>query len=73
MERNAFPFHGNLKNKHIVVHEALASDVAANIEEAVSDYALALENVDLDFFSPLETGLALFNKNMVQLIARNKE
>ncbi|CAN2182742.1 NagB 6-phosphogluconolactonase/Glucosamine-6-phosphate isomerase/deaminase [Candidatus Nanopelagicaceae bacterium] len=48
VERNAFPFHGTLKNKNIVVHEALASDVAANIEEAVSDYALALENVDLD-------------------------
>lgn len=48
VERNAFPFHGTLENKNIVVHEALASDVAANIEEAVSDYALALENVDLD-------------------------
>jgi len=48
VERNAFPFHGTLKNKNIVVHEALASDVAPNIEEAVSDYALALENVDLD-------------------------
>lgn len=48
VERNAFPFHGTLENKNIVVHEALASDVAANIEEAVSDYVLALENVDLD-------------------------
>lgn len=48
VERNAFPFHGTLENKNIVVHEALASDVAAGIEEAVSDYALALENVDLD-------------------------
>ena len=48
VERNAFPFHGTLKNKNVVVHEALASDIAANIEEAVSDYALALENVDLD-------------------------
>jgi 6-phosphogluconolactonase len=48
VERNAFPLHGTLKNKNILVHEALASDVAANIEEAVSDYALALENVDLD-------------------------
>jgi 6-phosphogluconolactonase len=37
-----------LLNKNIFVHQALASDVAANIEEAVADYALALENVDLD-------------------------
>jgi 6-phosphogluconolactonase len=48
VERNAFPLHGTLKNKNIVVHEALASDIADNIEEAVADYALALENVDLD-------------------------
>ena len=30
------------------MHEALASDAVANIEDAVADYALALENVDLD-------------------------
>jgi len=48
VERNAFPFHKTLMNKNIFVHQALASDVAANIEEAVADYALALENVDLD-------------------------
>lgn len=48
VERNALPFHGTLLNKNIFVHEALPSDVAKNIEEAVDDYALALENVDLD-------------------------
>jgi 6-phosphogluconolactonase len=48
VERNAFPFHKTLLNKNIFVHQVLASDVAANIEEAVADYALALENVDLD-------------------------
>jgi len=48
VERNAFPFHGTLKNKNIVVHEVLASNVANDINEAVSDYALALENVDID-------------------------
>jgi 6-phosphogluconolactonase len=48
VERNAFPFHGTLKNKNIVVHEVLASNVAKDINEAVSDYALALENVDID-------------------------
>jgi 6-phosphogluconolactonase len=48
VERNAFPFEGNLLNNNIQVHQGLASDVAGSIEEAVNDYALALENVDLD-------------------------
>jgi len=48
LERNAFPFHNTVKNRNIAIHEALASDVAKDIEVAVSDYALALENVDLD-------------------------
>ena len=47
-ERNAFPLHNTVTNKNIVIHEALASNVASSIEEAVSDYALALENVDID-------------------------
>jgi len=48
VERNALPFHKTLLNKNVLVHEVLASDVAKSIEEAVADYALALENVDLD-------------------------
>lgn len=48
IERNAFPFHGTVKNTKISIHEGLASDVARNIDEAVSDYSLALENVDID-------------------------
>jgi len=48
VERNAFPFHTTVANTNILIHEGLASDVAANIDEAVSDYALALENVDID-------------------------
>jgi len=48
VERNAFAFHGNLKNLKIEIHEVLASDQARNLDEAVSDYALALENVDID-------------------------
>lgn len=47
-ERNAFPLHNSVTNKNIVVHEVLASNVASSIEEAVSDYALALEDVDID-------------------------
>jgi 6-phosphogluconolactonase len=48
VERNAFPFHNTVTNRRIIIHEALASDVAKNIDEAVSDYDLALENVDID-------------------------
>jgi 6-phosphogluconolactonase len=48
VERNAFPFHGTVTNNKVVIHEALASDVAQNIDEAVADYDLALENVDID-------------------------
>lgn len=47
-ERNAFPLHNTVTNKNIVIHEALASNMASSIEEAVSDYALALEDVDID-------------------------
>ena len=48
IDRNAFPFHKTLINKKIVVHQGLASDVAKDVDEAVADYALALENVDID-------------------------
>jgi 6-phosphogluconolactonase len=48
VERNAFPFHDNVKNLNINVHEGLASDQAKNVHDAASDYALALENVDID-------------------------
>ena len=42
-------------------------------EHVLQKAIIEVENVDLDFFSPLETNLALFNKNMAQLIARNNE
>jgi 6-phosphogluconolactonase len=48
VERNAFPFHGTVTNTKIVIHEALASDIARDIDEAVNDYDLALENIDID-------------------------
>jgi len=47
-ERNAFPLHGMLTNKSILVHEILASDVASNAKEALEDYRLALEDIKLD-------------------------
>ncbi|MEY4086918.1 MAG: hypothetical protein RIU70_28 [Actinomycetota bacterium] len=48
VERNAFPFHKTVVNSKIVIHEVLASDIAKSIDESVSDYELALENVDID-------------------------
>lgn len=48
VERNAFPLHNTVTNKNISIHEALASNVASSIDEAVQDYALALEDVDID-------------------------
>jgi 6-phosphogluconolactonase len=48
IERNAFPFHLTVANRNIRIHEGLPYDVGANIDDAVADYALALENVDLD-------------------------
>ncbi len=42
-------------------------------EDVLQKAIIEVENADLAFFAPLETGLALFNKNMVQLIARNNE
>lgn len=47
-ERNSLPFNKTLLNKKIVVHQGLASDDAENVDEAVADYALALENVEID-------------------------
>ena len=34
---------------------------------------IEVENADLDFFAPLNSKLPSFNKNMVQLIDKNKE
>jgi 6-phosphogluconolactonase len=48
VERNAFPFHDNVKNQQITIHEGLSSDQANSVQDSASDYALALENVDID-------------------------
>jgi 6-phosphogluconolactonase len=47
-ERNAFPLHGNLRNSHIALHEALAPNTPATLEEAVADYESALNGVEID-------------------------
>jgi 6-phosphogluconolactonase len=47
-ERNAAPFHGTLTNPHVVIHESLAPDSPASIEDAVAHYAGALDGVTID-------------------------
>jgi 6-phosphogluconolactonase len=47
-ERNAAPFHGTLTNTNIQVHESLAPNTPALIEDAVNDYADALNGVTID-------------------------
>ena len=47
-ERNAAPLHGKVINKNIIVHEVLASDVAASVGEAVNHYINELEDVILN-------------------------
>ena len=48
VERNAMPLHGTLTNKHIEVHEVLASDQVQSAGAALADYRSALETVQLD-------------------------
>ena len=47
-ERNAAPFHGTLSNTNIEVHESLAPNSPASIDDAVRNYADALEGVRID-------------------------
>lgn len=47
-ERNAAPLHGSVTNSNIVIHESLAPNTPATIEEAVDDYAQALAGVTID-------------------------
>lgn len=47
-ERNAAPLHGTVENRNIVIHESLAPNTPATIEEAVEHYASALDGVTID-------------------------
>lgn len=47
-ERNAAPFHGTLTNTNIQIHESLAPDSPASIEDAVENYRAALDGVTID-------------------------
>ncbi|MEN9687044.1 MAG: hypothetical protein RL381_56 [Actinomycetota bacterium] len=47
-ERNAAPLHGTLKNSNVIVHESLAPNSPATIEDAVLDYEQALDGITID-------------------------
>ena len=47
-ERNAAPLHGRLTNTNIHIHEALAPNTPASVEDAVKDYEEALSGVTID-------------------------
>jgi 6-phosphogluconolactonase len=47
-ERNAAPWHRTLTNQNIVVHETLAPNSPATIDDAVEDYRKALDGVTID-------------------------
>jgi len=47
-ERNASPWHGTLRNKNVFVHESLAPNSPATIEDAVKDYQDALDGIAID-------------------------
>jgi 6-phosphogluconolactonase len=47
-ERNAAPFHGTLTNSNIQIHESLAPDSPASIDDAVKNYSEALDGVIID-------------------------
>jgi 6-phosphogluconolactonase len=47
-ERNAAPLHGTLKNSNVIVHESLAPNSPATVEDAVRDYEQALDGITID-------------------------
>ena len=48
IERNAAPLHNKVANPNIVLHEALAPNTAASVDEAVINYQQQLEGVVVD-------------------------
>ena len=47
-ERNAAPMHATLKNPNVIVHESLAPNSPATIEDAVKNYEDAVAGVTID-------------------------
>ncbi len=59
------------RQEHETDTRAKTIRLTASGELVLQKAIIEVENVDLAFFDPLETELALFNKNMAHLIARN--
>ena len=47
-ERNAAPMHATLKNPNVIVHESLAPNSPATVEDAVKNYEDAVAGVTID-------------------------
>jgi DNA-binding MarR family transcriptional regulator len=61
------------RQEHKTDTRAKKISITSKGEVVLQKALIEVENADLKFFSPLETRLPSFNKNMVQLIDRNKE
>ena len=59
------------RQEHETDTRAKTIRLTVNGEIVLQKALVEVENADLDFFAALGTKLALFNKNMVQLIDRN--
>lgn len=62
-----------LRKGHETDTRAKTIRLTASGETILQKALIAVENADLDFFATLTTRLSSFNKNMVQLIEKNKE
>ncbi len=60
------------RKEHETDTRAKTIRLTTNGEVVLQKAIVEIENADLDFFSTLDAKLSSFNKNMVQLIDRNK-
>lgn len=61
------------RQEHETDTRAKAIRLTAGGEVILQKALIEIENADLDFFSDLQAKLSSFNKNMVQLIDRNRK
>ncbi|MBH2005277.1 MAG: MarR family transcriptional regulator [Sphingobacteriia bacterium] len=60
------------RHEHETDTRAKTIRLTKNGEVVLQKAIIEVENADLDFFGALETKLSSFNKNMIQLIDKNK-
>jgi len=61
------------RQEHETDTRAKTIRLTANGELVLQKALIEIENADLEFFAALDTKLSSFNKNMVQLIEKNRE